>query len=464
MNGNSTAAQKLAGYIAGLKYEDIPEELVKKAKGLVLDQLGCQLFGSTLEWNRIVHRFVQEKHVSGPARVVNYGDRVPVEDAAFVNGTFGQGCELDDYYDEGGGHPGAGSVPVALALAHETPLNGKNFIVAMAAGYEVGWRVGRAMLPELSHRGFHSQSTIGVFIAVAAAGKVLGLDQQQMTNALAIAASHAGGTMEFDQSGGEVKRVHNGLAVSGGIRSAKLAQLGLTGPPTIFEGERGVLKVLAGSDNGNALYEGLGRECALGHGAIKRFPVNASQHAPIEVLSNLMDEHGIRPDQVERMEVGVSDIVLKHGGSIVEPTEVIEAQFSLRFSLAVRLIKGNNDLAHYLNRDLWCDPGVLDLGQRLHLYALPEAQGPLRFSCRMKIVLRDGSVAEDYLRAPKGTGTNPLSTTEVEAKFGSLARSVLSEEGVAQLADTVARLDALPDVGIVGSLLSEQQDSEDGVC
>lgn len=458
MTVNATAAQKLAAYIADLKYGDIPGDLVKKAKELVLDQLGCQLLGSTLEWNRIVHRFVMEKGVSGPAAVVHYGNRVPVEDAAFVNGTFGQGCELDDYYDEGGGHPGAASITVALALGQQVPLDGQGFVTAIAAGYEVGWRVGRAMLPELSRRGFHSQSTLGVFIAVATAGKVLGLDQRQMTNALAIAASHAGGTMEFDQSGGEVKRVHNGMAASGGIRSAQLARLGLTGPPTIFEGERGVLKVLAESTNSQPLYEGLGRGCAFSHGAIKRFPVNASQHAPIELLANLMEQHDISYHQVERIDIGVSEIVLKHGGSIVEPKEVIEAQFSLRFSLAVRLIKGNNDLEHYLDCKLWSDPDVLALGKSLNLYALPEAHGPLRFSCRMKIGLRGGGAAEGYLPAPKGTGANPLSTGEIEAKFGTLAGSVLSNGAVAKLADTVAHLDTLADVGVIGDLLSPTED------
>src|SRR6185436_3242619 len=133
----------------------------------------------------------------------------------------------------------------------------------------------RALLPEMMRRGYHAQSAVGPFIAVAAAGKILHLNPTQMTHALAIAASHAGGTMEFDQSGGEVKRLHNGMACCSGLRSALLAQSGLTGPPTIFEGERGILKVMSGVCNVAPIVNDLtvGADLALYHAAMKRFPV-----------------------------------------------------------------------------------------------------------------------------------------------------------------------------------------------
>src|SRR5262245_6193552 len=238
MSSADTVAQRLGTFVSRLTYEDLPPEVVRQAKNFVLDQLGCQLLGSTVEWNQPVYEFVKKYRQGGSATIVNYGDRVPPDDAAFVNGTFGQGCELDDYYDRGGGHPGAASIPVAIALSELKRVNGRSFITAIVAGYELGWRAGSGLYPSIMRRGFHAQSVMGVFIAAATAGKILQLDSSQMTNTFAIAGSHASGTMEFDQSGGEVKRVHNGLACAGGMRSAMLAQLGLTGPPTIFEGER----------------------------------------------------------------------------------------------------------------------------------------------------------------------------------------------------------------------------------
>src|SRR5215470_3236892 len=228
MNLDETVAHKLGSFVSELKYEDLPPEVVAKTKQFLLDQLACQLLGSTVEWNQPIYRFIKENKHGGPASIVNYGDRVPVDDAAFVNGTFGQGCELDDHYDRGGGHPGAASIPVAMALAEQKRVDGKTFISAIVAGYEIGWRVGQGLLPQMQRRGFHSQSVIGVFMAAAAAGKILQLNPNQMTTTFAIAGSHACGTMEFDQTGGEVKRMHAGLACAGGIRSAMLARLGLT--------------------------------------------------------------------------------------------------------------------------------------------------------------------------------------------------------------------------------------------
>ena len=349
-----------------------------RCKDLLLDQLGCQLIGASVPWNQAVYQFVKNTKTSGPARIVKYGNSVPIDDAVLVNGTFAQGCELDDYYDQGGGHPGAATVPVILALTQQQPVSGRELITAMVAGYEVGWRIGRALLPELMQRGYHPQSAIGGFIAAAAAGKILHLNLEQMVHALAIAASHAGGTMEYDQSGGEVKRLHNGMACCGGLRSALLAQLGLTGPPTIFEGPRGILKVMSGRSDIEPIVKDLdlGNENpALYHAAMKRFPVNASQHSPIELLDNIVRQHNIRPGEVTKIKVEVNEGILLHGGTIYQPKEVIEAQFSLRFSLALRLLKGDNDLQHYLDPAMWNDPAFLDIGRMIELCADPTAIG-----------------------------------------------------------------------------------------
>src|SRR5215467_14051241 len=157
MPSRRTLAQILAAFVCELDYAKLPPEVVRRAKDLILDQLGCQLLGSRMQWNQAVYRVVKENKQGGPATIINYGDKVPVDDAVFVNGTFAQGCELDDYYDQGGGHPGAATVPVGLALSQREQVDGKLFLAAMAAGYEIGWRIGRALLPEMMRRGYHAQ-------------------------------------------------------------------------------------------------------------------------------------------------------------------------------------------------------------------------------------------------------------------------------------------------------------------
>ncbi len=456
MSSKETVAQKLSAFVCGMDYEKLPAEVIDRLKDLLLDQLGCQLIGSTLEWNQSVYKFVKENKHGGPATIVNHGDKVPVDDAAFVNGTFGQGCELDDYYDQGGGHPGAASVPVAMALAEKTCVSGRNFLTAMAAGYEIGWRVGRGLLPEMMRRGYHAQGVVGVFIAAATAGKLLQLDPDRLTHALAIAGSHASGTMEYDQSGGEVKRMHNGIACSGGLRSAMTADKGLTGPPTIFEGERGILKVFSGDSRTGVITRAMGIDFAVLHAAIKRFPVNASQHSPIELLDKLVRENRIQPKEVKKIELGVNEGVILHGGTIYEPKEVIEAQFSLRFSLALRLLKGSNELKFYLDSNVWRDPAVLAMGRKIELFADPTAVKERRFACRMRISLLSGNVVEGSLPSPKGNFSNSLSKQEITEKFLGNASSVLSQEKLNRIIEKVEGVEAEEDMSSLISLLSTQ--------
>ena len=456
MSSKETVAQKLSAFVCGMDYEKLPAEVIDRLKDLLLDQLGCQLIGSTLEWNQSVYKFVKENKHGGPATIVNHGDKVPADDAALVNGTFGQGCELDDYYDQGGGHPGAASVPVAMALAEKTCVSGQNFLTAMAAGYEIGWRVGRGLLPEMMRRGYHAQGVVGVFIAAATAGKLLQLDPDRLTHALAIAGSHASGTMEYDQSGGEVKRMHNGIACSGGLRSAMTADKGLTGPPTIFEGERGILKVFSGESRTGVITRAMGIDFAVLHAAIKRFPVNASQHSPIELLDKLVRENRFQPKEVKKIEVGVNEGVILHGGTIYEPKEVIEAQFSLRFSLALRLLKGSNELKFYLDSNVWRDPAVLAMGRKIELFADPTAVKERRFACRMRISLLSGNVVEGSLPSPKGNFSNSLSKQEITEKFLGMASSVLSQEKLNRIIEKVEKVETEEDMSSFGSLLSAQ--------
>jgi 2-methylcitrate dehydratase PrpD len=457
-----TAAQSLARFICELTYRHIPADAVSRCRELLLDQLGCQLIGAGMAWNQPVYQFVKSTKSGGPARIVKYGNEVPLDDAVLVNGTFAQGCELDDYYDQGGGHPGAATVPVILALAQRQTVSGEELITAMVAGYEAGWRIGRALLPELMKRGYHAQSAVGVFIAAAAAGKILQLDPEQMTHALAIAGSHAGGTMEYDQSGGEVKRLHNGMACCGGLRSALLAQIGLTGPPTIFEGERGILKVMSGNCNIEPIVKDLktgNKDLALYHAAMKRFPVNASQHAPIELLDNLVREHAIDPRQVTNIEAEVNEGILLHGGTIYQPKEVIEAQFSLRFSLGLRLFQGNNDLKHYLDPAMWSDPAMLEIGRKIELVADPTAVGPRRFACAMTIRLSDGREVRGTLAAPKGSYKNPLGADELRDKFYRLGRTVLDDQRLGALAAAVERVEKSQSVAPLAALMTADQSS-----
>jgi 2-methylcitrate dehydratase PrpD len=315
-------------------------------------------------------------------------------------------------------------------------------------------------LPELMRRGYHAQGVVGVFIAAAAAAKLLRLNTEKMTHALAIAGSHASGTMEYDQSGGEVKRMHNGMACSAGVRSAMVAAMGLTGPPTIFEGERGILKVFSGACRTEPLLSGLGSDLAVLHAAVKRFPVNASQHSPIELLENMIEKYAIRAADVKSIKVGVNEGIILHGGTISQPTEVIEAQFSLRFSLALRLLKRSNDFKFYLDSELWADPAILAAGTKITLVPDPSAEKERRFACRMKITLSDGRVVEGELSSPKGTARNPLSEEALTEKFFTMSSAVLPEAKLNRIIEKVDNIEAENDVSTLTALLIAEPNAD----
>ncbi len=264
--------EKLAAHTAAVRFADIPPEAIEKAKDCLLDQIGVELIGSTLEWNKIAYRYVANMGGRGESTVINYGDKTPTLDAAFVNATFGQGCELDDVGFAAGGHPGAATVPVALAVCEKHRCTGKDFLAAVVVGCDVMYRLLAAVRPSSGKRGFHSHGIGAPFGAMTTAARLMRLNDGQILHAFGIAGMHSSGTMEYDQTGGEVKRVIAGIAARGGIQAAMLAQLGLTGPPTIIEGKRGFLKVFADQVEPEEITRDLGREFKIMRIWFKLYP------------------------------------------------------------------------------------------------------------------------------------------------------------------------------------------------
>lgn len=448
-----TIARQLAEFTCGLDYEHLPPTVIEKAKDCILDQLGCQLVGSTLAWNRIIYDYAVSFKGQEESTIVNYGRRVHAHEAAFVNATFGQGAELDDGLEGGGSHPASASIPVALALGEKDHIDGKTFLTACVAGYDIAYHLARGMVPHLERRGFHAQSVIGVFNAATVAGKLMELNAEQTTHALAIAGSHASGTMEYDQSGGEVKRMHTGLAVRGGMESAAVAKMGLTGPPTIFEGKRGIMPVFAEGYKAAAVTEKLGQDFGVMHAHFKLHPTVGGLQAPIEVMAGLIREHGLKAEDIARIDVGLCERNVLHGGSIYEPRDTISAQFSLAFSLAIRLLKGSNDLSLYTDPEVWRDPAVRNLGMKVHVYADPTSEGDTRHSARIRVNLNMGKTVEGYLPYPKGMPKNPLTREEYEEKFRRLAGTVLPAERADLVIRMVGTIEEASDVADLVALL-----------
>ena len=239
--------QQLASFVSKLAYEDIPVEVIRKAKELILDQMGCQLAGSTMLWGKAIYEYVKDNgRRKSESTIINYGLRAMAADTAFANANFGHALMADDTDSVCNAHLGAIIIPATLAVAEHEKSSGRELIKAVVAGYEVSSRIGAAA-PLAESRGFHPGPIFGPFGVAAGVGTLLEFNEAQMLNALAIAGSQCSGLMEYSSSGGTVNRLHAGIAAYSGIRGANL--LAADGMIYSYEDKRGRVSLLKPTDN-----------------------------------------------------------------------------------------------------------------------------------------------------------------------------------------------------------------------
>src|SRR5204862_8324595 len=275
---------QLAEYAAGLRYEDLPAEVVACAKDCIIDTVAACVCGSVLPWSRIVIDYAERTGPGGASRILGAGSAVQAPAAALANGALAHAFELDALTRPGAGaHPGATVLPPALAVAQQPgvdaprAIGGQDLIAAFVAGNEVMIRIGRATGHTNEARGFHAPGTTGPFGAAVACGHLLGLDADKMANAIGLAGSLAGGLLEFARGdGGMVKRLRLGRASEAGALAASPAAAGFTRPPPALEGQFGFLRVFCTEFDENQLTQGLGQEFVTLSTVLKRYPVHAT--------------------------------------------------------------------------------------------------------------------------------------------------------------------------------------------
>ena len=454
----NTIAEQLSRFVIGLRFEDLPASAIARAKQLILDQIGCELVGSTMTWVEPAVRLAELSLGAAPeSTVVNRNLRLPAAEAAFVNATFGHACELDDTAYGSAGHIGSAVVPAALAMGERHRIDGKSFVTAVIAGYEVMYRLLAAVAPHNSERGFHSQSIAGTFGAAAVAGKILGLDEAQMTNALSVAGSHSSGTMEYDQSGGEVKRVHAGIAARGGVHAALLAGFGLTGPATIVEGKRGFAFVFSDKRDLTRLTDGLGEELCIHNCGFKMYPAVGMSHTSISAAARLAATHRIDPARIRHISIRMAPTGAQHCGAIYQPSDATGAQFSVRFSVALALCKGRNTLSDYLDPANWSDPAIVSVINKIEVGELEEAKGPMLRLAEVDIEMADGQIFRDREEQMCGSVKNPASDDDIRAKMIGLARTAFPMDRIQRIVAAVEQIEMIEELRTLTDLLAAHE-------
>ena len=248
--------------------------------------------------------------------------------------------------------------------------SGRDFITAVVAGYEVQIRLSLALDPSAHYdRGFHPTATCGVFGATIAAGRLLGLDAAGIESALGIALSQAAGSLQFLADGAWTKRSHVGQAAQNGLMAATLAAEGFKGPKEAIEGKRGFLRAYAPDADAAKATAGLGAAWETLRLAVKPYPSCRYTHAAMDALATLKQEHDIRAEDIEAVEIGLPETGWKIVGEPEDdkrnPQSVVDGQFSMPFCAAVVLREGTMLWDHYAKH--LKNPDTLALTKKSHL-------------------------------------------------------------------------------------------------
>jgi 2-methylcitrate dehydratase PrpD len=423
---------RLAEYAAALRYEDLPARVVQQAKECIIDTVAAGICGSALPWSRIVIDYAERTGPGGKCRILGRnGPAVQAPAAALANGALAHAFELDSLTRPGAGaHPGATVLPPALAIAQERGADGRALIAAFVAGNEVMIRIGRATGHTNEARGFHAPGTTGPFGGAVAAGYLLRLDANAMTNALGIAGSLCGGLLEFARGdGGMVKRLHLGRASEAGVLAASLAAGGFTGPRTVLEGEFGFLKVFCTKWDAAELTRGLGEEFVVSTAVLKRYPCHATSHAAVKAVRDLQAEHAFTAAEIEAITVpGTPRMIERH--NILEPADLMLAQYSIPFSVALALCREARDPESWDETAL-ADSQIRALCRRVRV--VPEPNG--EHVGTVTIALVDGRRLERH--AENGM----LEPGELGDKFLRLTRAALGQHSARALFERLQRLE-----------------------
>lgn len=431
----------LAEFVAGAKFDDVPDEVIARTKHLLLDHFAVALFATHTEWGRIALKYAREFSSIDECTVYGQPWKSSAQHAALANGLCAHGYELDDSYEGGFCHPGAPTIPAALAIAEKEGCSGRDFLLSVVMGYEVMGRISRALGRE-SNQQHHATGQVGAFGAATAAGKAMGLEAGRLTNALGLAGCMASGVMEFteDPKGTMVKRLYGGWPSQSGIVAASFARDGYTAPGTIIEGRFGFLRGITRNYDLNLVLAGLGEDYQVMRTVFKPYASCRAFHPMVEGIIELRNEHGVTPDNLERLDVGVRESIMRQQ-IVYEPQSMMAAQYSMPFTAALAL---DRDLAdpHCYDGEVLADRAIRDTCRKIHAHLDPEMDAFPRYAARLAARLKDGSEVKLTVWDHKGTAAKPFSAEDVMARFDKVTASVLRPGDAAELAQAVGALDS----------------------
>lgn len=460
---NSPTAQ-LAAFAAGLRFDAIPESVVRRAEDLLVDWFASAVAGHGSRPVQSITRFAQamgpqptpgcDTPPAGPAEVIVSRARTSPYLAAMANAAASHVAEQDDVHNGSVFHPATVVFPAAVATAQALGASGQQLLTACVAGYEVGIRVGE-FLGRSHYKVFHTTGTAGTLAAAAAVGHLLGLDARQMQHAFGSAGTQSAGLWEFLRTAADSKQLHTAHAAAAGLMSAYLAKDGFTGAAEILEGPQGMAAGMSSDADPAKLTDGLGSRWVTAETSFKYHASCRHTHPAADALLQVMQVHGLKPDDLARVVTHVHQGAIDVLGPVLRPATVHQSKFSMGTVLALVARFGHVGLAEFDQH--FQDDSTQSLRDRvsMELDAEVDAAYPQRWIGKVTVHTTDGRVLHGRVDEPKGDPGNTLSREEIGAKALRLA----AFSGGATAAEMQLAIDALwqiAGVPVVGPLLPDR--------
>lgn len=446
--------RKLARFVISYSLNDADDSVLSAARSCIFDTVGSALGASrSKEIMSVADTYLNWSGLGANGRkaaVWGQGRCANLFTALMVNGLSGHELEMDDVHTASKSHIGAVVVPAAWSVAEAVSADGKAFTEAVIVGYEVMGRVGKAMdVSSNRRRGWHTTGIIGTFGAAAAAGKLLGLSEDELVSAFGMAGTQSSGLWAFLAEGASCKKLHPARAIVNGVSACLLAQSGMTGPEHILDAEDGGLyAAVSDSYDMSDLTDSLGEDFQICHIDKKPYPCCRTTHHAIDAALKLRNE--ISAESVASILVETYDVGVLQCGFKKYPESTREAKFSIPYTCAVAMIYGKVTGSEF-TQPVLDDPMVRFIAENTDVVAdkMFSERYPKRWGSRMTVTLKDGSVHVCQIDDISGSPAAPLTREQEKSKFAGLVSPVLGTKRMEELSEKllcIDKLERLPDL------------------
>lgn len=447
----------LARMVANARYEALPQEVIRKARLHLLDTVGIAFASLSQSFATPALNGIRAASGQGSCTVLGTGYQLAARDAAMANGLLMHGLDFDDTHLSSIIHASVASLPTALSIGEHLDVSWNDMLLAYVVGMETAIRIGAAVKGGLHHVGFHATGVVSHFSSAVVAGKLLGLNADEISQAQGIVASTAAGVQVFLEDGAWTKRMHPGWGALAGITAAYMAKNGFVAPTRAYEGRFGFFEThVRGMEvDTEVMLANLGSSWRMLETAIKPYPICHFSHACAEAASLLHKRAAGRLDEIEEITALLPEPTLH---IVAEPAESkqnvqtdYDAKFSVQYVVAAALLRGGFSMKELLPESL-VDRQIGKLARQVVCKPQIDTEFPKYFSGQVIIRFKSGETIMEDIPVNKGAGERQINHDEIAEKFLANACLLVDRTKAVALLETLERAEGASVRQVMGAL------------